>query len=47
MVALNRTLGIADWDAIQNSDGTVALRGKLAFDWKEIPDVASLLQGAQ
>ena len=47
VVALNRTLGIADWDAIQNSDGTVALRGKLAFEWKEIPDVASLLQGAQ
>jgi hypothetical protein len=47
VVALNRTLGIADWDATQNSDGTVALRGKLAFEWKEIPDVASLLQGAQ
>lgn len=46
VVALNRSLGIADWDAMQRGDGSVGLRGKLAFEWQEVPDVTRVLQQA-
>lgn len=43
-VAFKRSLGIADWDVLQRADGTVGVKGKLAFNWEEVPDVAVLLR---
>ena len=45
VVALNRSLGIADWEVMQGADGSVGVKGKLAFTWHEVADVVSLLQG--
>lgn len=44
VVALKRSLGISDWDVLQRADGSVGLKGKLAFTWEEVPDVAVLLR---
>ncbi|MEO8121611.1 MAG: hypothetical protein ABI606_20080 [Rhodoferax sp.] len=46
VVALNRSFGIADWEANQRSDGNVSIRAKLAFEWKEVPDVVSFLKAS-
>ena len=44
--ALNRTLGIADWEVNQRGDGVVGIKAKLAFEWKEIPDVVAFMQSS-
>lgn len=44
VVALNRSFGIADWGVTQRGDGVVAVKAKLAFEWKEVPDAVALLR---
>lgn len=43
VVALQRGLGVADWEVLQREDGTVGLKGRLGLEWQEVPDVAALL----
>lgn len=43
-VVLERSLGISDWDAVVQPDGRVGVKGRLAFETREVPDVLSLLQ---
>ena len=44
VVALERALGVADWEVLQRDDGTVGLKGRLGLEWREVPDVIALLQ---
>jgi hypothetical protein len=44
VIGFDRSFGIADWNIEQSGDGKVAVKAKLAFDWKEIPDAISFLQ---
>lgn len=43
-IAFERSLGIADWDIRQTGDTKVAVKAKLAFDWKEISDAVNFVQ---
>ena len=45
-LAFDRSFGIADWNIDQSGDGKVALKAKLAFEWKEIPDAVGFLQSS-
>ena len=45
-LAFDRSLGIADWNIDQSGDGKVAVKAKLAFEWKEIPDAVGYLQSS-
>lgn len=47
VLAFDRTFGIGDWNIEQGGDGKVAVKAKLAFDWKEIPDAVSFMQSSQ
>lgn len=47
VVGFERSLGIADWQVSQNSNGNVAVKAKLAFDWNEIDDVVNFLASNQ
>jgi hypothetical protein len=42
-LGFDRSFGIADWTVDQSGDGRVAVKAKLAFDWKEIPDAVAFL----
>jgi hypothetical protein len=44
VLGFDRSFGIADWNIEQGGDGKVAVKAKLAFDWKEIPDAVGFLQ---
>jgi hypothetical protein len=44
VLGFDRSFGIADWNIEQSGDGKVAVKAKLAFDWKEIPDAVGFLQ---
>lgn len=44
VLGFERTLGIADWSIEQGGDAKVAVKAKLAFDLKEIPDAVAFLQ---
>lgn len=46
VLAFDRTFGIADWNIEQGGDGKVAVKAKLAFDWKEIPDAVTFVQSS-
>lgn len=44
VVVLERSLGIADWDVLTHPDGRIGVKGRLAFETREVSDVLSLLQ---
>lgn len=43
VVALQRGLGVSDWEVLQRENGTVGLKGRLGLEWQEVPDVTALL----
>lgn len=45
VVALERSLGISSWDVLTHPDGSIGVRGQLAFESREVPNVLTLLQG--
>jgi hypothetical protein len=44
VVVLERSLGISGWDLVTHSDGRIGVKGKLAFETREVPDVLTLLE---
>lgn len=44
VVVLERSLGISGWDLVSHPDGRIGVKGKLAFETREVPDVLTLLQ---
>ena len=43
-IALERTLGISNWDIVHHDDGAMGVKGQLGFEQQEVSNVAMALQ---